>query len=333
MTCGVRASGGRTRRCFPDGLAGLLFRVIRRVFFRAGVCVCLLGLLWGCQAQPGEPGVAAKVNDRPISLKLLEFVHAQKISAPSLVPQEALENLKAAYGEALAVLIVEELVAQELAKMGLEVTDAHLRSAENALLSGYQGKAFEETLQEEGISLELWRERLRAKLAMDMFASRELRPRIAITPEEVQQYYKEHAQEFTLPDTVRFIRVESLNEEALRKALGEAVKARNPSDLLTVFTDVTMQNHAYPAAGLPKAWAEALRGLKPGQAGAIVKTGLGYQGFILLERSGARAEGPAQVYPVIEKRLSEQKLALEFSAWLRQALNGCRIEMSPGLVR
>jgi len=279
-----------------------------------------------------EPGVVALVNGKPVSLKMLEFVHGLKLYAQPVGEGEELKRLKAEYGQALAVLVVESLVAQELGRRGLEPGEADLRRAETALRDGYPGNAFEDILAEEGVDPELWRERLRARLEMDALIAQVLRPRLVITPIEVQAYYKEHAREFTQPATVKFLRVESKNAESLKKALDAAAKAKDPVDLLRVFDDVSMQTQAGTAESLPRKWREALSPLKPGQAGPVTQGGAGFQALVLLERAEPRVEGVAQVYPLVEKRLAEIKLAAEFSGWLEQALSGAVLQISPALV-
>jgi hypothetical protein len=295
-----------------------------------GLCFSLL--IGACQDEPTERGVAARVNGKPIAVRTLEFVHALSLSTLPLAPGEILDALKAEYGQALAGLVVEELVTQDLAKRGMEVTEAELKAAETTVRSGYPGRTFEDTLAEEGIDLDIWRERLKARVSLDAFAARVLRPRVRITPEEAQNYYKEHAQEFAQPATVRFVKAESSNAESLRQALDAAGKAQDPTGILDKFETVSHETQAAPEESLPKAWREALKGLKPGQAGAVVQEGSGYQAFILLERSEAKAEGLVQAYPLVEKRLAEDKMAQEFSAWLAQTLTASVIEINPGLV-
>ncbi len=305
-------------------------RGVGRVFL-AGMLIALALALGACSQEPVEKGVAAKVNGKPISVKTLEYVQALRLSSPSMIPGETLAGLQAEYGEALATLIVEELVSQELARRGIEITEAEIKNAETSLRSGYQGNAFENMLAEEGLDLALWRERLRARLVLDAFTARVLRPRVTISPEEAQQYYRAHLQEFSQPVTLKFLKVESINADALKAALEEAKKAKDPADLLMVFDDVSLQTQASPEDVLPRSWRDALKGLKPGQVGPITRGGIGYQAFILLERSEARVEGPVQVYALVEKRLLEARLAQEFSSWLSHTAASSRLEISPAL--
>uniref|UniRef100_A0A7C3W8P4 PpiC domain-containing protein n=1 Tax=Fundidesulfovibrio putealis TaxID=270496 RepID=A0A7C3W8P4_9BACT len=307
---------------------------MRRALASLLACLALAALLGACSGEPLPPGVAATVNGRPVTLAELDFVRSVKpgVAAPASAPLEGVvAALRQEYVQALSALIVEELVAQELERRGMEISDADLRNAENALRAGYPGASFESTLAEDGVEPDLWRKRLKARLALSAFQARVLRPRVSVSSEEAQQYYKEHAADFAQPATVKFLRVESKNADALRKALDAAAKAKDPADLLTVFADVTMHAQASPEEGLPRAWRAALGALKPGQPGPVGQGGVGYQAFILLERTEPKVEGLVQVYPLVEKRLAEAKLAREFAAWLDRAVAGADIALSPAL--
>jgi len=270
--------------------------------------------LAACGSEPAERGVAAKVNGRPIPVKLLEFAHSLSLSNPMIVPGDALSGLRAEYGQALAGLIAEELVSQELARRGLEVTPAEVKEAETTARAGYPGGSFEDVLAGEGLD-----------------QAEVLRPRVSISPEEAQQYYREHSLEFSRPVGVKYLKVESKTGESLGKALKEASGSSDPAGILSVFSEVAVQAQASPEEALPKPWRDMLAGLKPGQASRVGTGGLGFQAFILLERTPARTEGLVQVYQIVEKRLIEAKLKREYESWLTQALNASVIELSPGL--
>jgi len=293
---------------------------------------CAAFLLPACHADPKDQGVAARVNGRPITVRSVEFVRGLSLYSPPMKAEDALAHLKSEYGGALASLIVEELVQQELARLGMEVSDADLVTAETAARAGYAGNAFEEALAEEGIDLASWRDRLRGRLALDALAQRVLRPRVTLSPEEIQNYYKLTSKEFVQPARVKFLRVESKSQEILRSALEAASKANDPAGVLGVFDEVHVQAQAMDEETLPAQWRNALGKLKPGEACAPFQGGLGWQALILLERGEARTAGLAQVYAIVEKRLAEAKLEKEFTLWLAQAVTASSIEINPALI-
>jgi len=294
--------------------------------------LCLLVMLAACNADPPERGLAARVNGHPITLRSLEFVHDLKHFEAPPDPGNPWASLRAEYGEALASLIVSELVDQELERRGLEVNEAECTKAELTTRADYPGNTFETMLANEGIDLQMWRERLKARLTMDKFASLVLRPTVRVSFPEAQAYFKEHAKEFTQPAMLKFLRVESKTKEALTKALEAAGTAKNPADLLSVFAVAINQAMASAEERLPAAWRQALKGLAPGQSSQVLAGGQGFQAFFLEERTEPRAEGAVQAYPLVEKRLAEAKLEKVFAAWLAETLTKADILVNPGLV-
>lgn len=298
---------------------------------RLAVLLSLL-MLAACGADQLDQGLAARVNGHPITLRSLEFAHDLKHFDAPPDPGSPWASLRAEYGQALASLIVSELVAQELERRGLEVTEAECAKAELVTRADYPGNTFETMLTEEGIDLDMWRERLKAKLAKDKFSAQVLRPTVRIGFPETQAYFKEHAKEFTQPAKLKFLRVESKTREALSKALEAAATAANPTDLLSVFVAVTIQTMASAEERLPAAWRQAMKGLAPGQTSQVLPGGAGFQAFLVLERSEARVEEAALAYGLVEKRLAESKLEKIFAAWLAETMTKAEVLVNPGLV-
>ena len=136
-----------------------------------------------------QTGVIATVNGRPITLHRLEALHDIDGDADLLAHAPSLELLQQQYGDALAALIVHELVAQELEKRKLSITDEAVRAEEAAIRADYPPGEFEVMLQENAIDLDAWRERVRARLAVQLFQKSVLRPRFSVSPEEIRAEY------------------------------------------------------------------------------------------------------------------------------------------------
>lgn len=307
--------------------------VIHPSRWRAGVALlaAVLAVLAGCGRAGLEPGVAAKVNGAPIAVADLARGHDLGHYGAELGSGQAGAKLREEYGEVLAGLVVQKLVVQELARRGLDVNEAELLQAEMAVRASYPGRAFEDTLADEGLDMAFWRRRLKAGLAREKFVARVLRPAVSVSAEEVQDYFKANAREFAQPSMVRFLVLEAANRDSLTKALAQSRQAAAPEDLLTVFDDVSVQTLASPEEKLSAPWRQLLTGLAPGQASRIVQGGPGFQALLLLERNEPRAEGAVQAYPLVEKRLVEKKLDAAFARWLDDVLAKAVIEVNPAL--
>lgn len=293
----------------------------------AGGCLVTACLLTGCLGdRPEEPGVVAVVNGAPIRLAELEARHdIGRLGLPAL-DNPAVEELRAEYGVTLADLIVTRLVAQELTRLKLSPAPQELAEAEAAVRADYPGDAFERMLLEEHIDLVRWREQLAARLALERFTRDVLRPTVRVSVSEAASYYKEHIDAFTRPASVRLLVVSGRDAEAVKAALAVARKA-GPGQAAPGVAQAVL-----PEAGLPAAWRDALKGLKPGEATQPLRSGREQVGLILVERIAPAVLDPAKAYARVEAMLASEKLSKAFAAWLAETLAGSTISINRQLL-
>ncbi|MDY7000333.1 MAG: peptidylprolyl isomerase [Thermodesulfobacteriota bacterium] len=296
------------------------------------LCLALAAtMVFACTSNNEEPGVIARVNGRPIHLHQLEskydFMHLNW--AGDMNP--TVKKLKTDYGRILGDLIVQELVAQALEERGLSVEENELAQAEENVRSDYPKGAFEQVLVEEYIDLKFWREELRARLTLEKFFQEVLRPRVKLNYQEAEAYYREHISDFYLPTRVRFFLIRGPSRDLVKSAANLYREERDVEALSRKFNQVTVQELKMREDALTVSWRNALKGLSPGEAGAILTDNLGFQILILLERYPAEVLDPSRAYPLVEKVLLEQKLRREFDAWLEKELQRAAIFVSPHL--
>jgi hypothetical protein len=291
----------------------------------AAALVLVLGL-WACGRDPAdEPGVAAVVNGSPIRLAELEIRNdLGRISQP-IVDNPAVEDLRAGLGAALADAVVARLVRQELQRLGQAPTAGELEKAEAAVRADYPDEAFERMLIEEHIDVSRWREMLADRLALEKFRQDVLLPGLRVGVAEAAAYYKEHQAAFARPAMVTLRVVSGRDAEAVKAALAAARKAGQGEASLGV-------EAVMPEAGLPQAWRDALRGKKPGEATAPLAMGREHVALVLVERTPSAMPDPAKAYARVEARLTEEKLAKAFDAWLAKALAQATIRVNPRLL-
>lgn len=300
----------------------------------AFLVLALLVGLFGCtRRSQDEVGVVARVNGRPIKLELLEFqydlLHFDALSGtlPSV------GSLREAYGEILGQLIAQELVAQELATRGQEVSDEELAQAEARVRADYPDDTFEQMLAEEFLDLRMWRKQLRYVCGIEKFQRLVLRPTIHLDYREVEAYYHGHLAEFRLPDRVRLLVVRAPDRVLVEKVLALYRQQKNVSDLSEGFPGVQLREVTVPREMLTPAWADALQGNEAGGPGAILSGRAGFEGLLLLERQAAQTLDITQAYPQVEAALLEQRLQLAFDAWLGKAVDASVIMVSERLLR
>ena len=277
-------------------------------------------------------GIVARVNGSPIYLTQLEFQHdqVQADAVGSYVP--SVEKLRGEYGDILSDLIVQELVAQELKRRDMAVTDDELRKAEEAVRSDYPEGAFEKVLVEEYIDLKSWRMQLRYHLAQKKFYQLVLRPQIKIDYKEAEKYYRDHISDFYLPESLRILVVRGPSRELVEKAVEKYLLDQNQMNLTTAFGEVETREVMVREGGLSAAWRNAVTALQPGQSSNVLADKFGFEALILLERSSAKVLEPAQAYPLVEEALLESKLRSVFDQWLSEELASTKITVSEHLL-
>lgn len=282
--------------------------------------------LWACGRDAAdEPGVVAVVNGSPIRLAELEMRNdVSRINQPT-IDNPAVEDLRAGLGGALADAVVARLVRQELDRLGQAPTPEELQKAEAAVRADYPGEAFERMLLEEHIDLARWREMVADRLALEKFRQDVLLPVQRVGVSEAAAYYKEHQAAFARPAMVTLRVVSGRDAEAVKAALAAARKAGQGEGALGV-------EAVMPEAGLPQAWRDALRGKKPGEATSPLAMGREHVALVLVERTPAAMPDPAKAYARVEARLTEEKLAKAFDAWLAKALGQATIRVNARLL-
>lgn len=296
------------------------------------LCAALLSLLLsGCGQDSLPEGVVATVNDRPIMLRTLEAVHdMSSMSWSGHAP--SVEQLQAQYGNVLSDLIVQELVAQALARENIVVTDAEVAEAEAEVRADYPAGEFEKSLVEEYIDLELWRSRLRARIAMQKFMRQILRPAISIPLEEVEGYYAAHRQDYRLPRRVQFLVVAGPDKAAVDKARAMAVNGARPADVEAAQPTVTVREVKMRRDRLPALWSKELAGLAPRQASAVKQGEWGYQSFLLVGEIPEKQLELSHAYPLVERVLLERKMDEAYARWIDAELRTARIRVSTHLL-
>lgn len=297
------------------------------------LCVLLLlalAVLPACTPEQDDTGIVARVNGRPITLERLQVRYDfKKLAVASETPSVA--GLKKEYGGILADILMEELVAQDLESLDLAVTDEELQAAEDEVRADYPEGAFEAVLVEEYIDLDSWRQELRGRLTMEKFFREVLRPGITIGYQEAEAYYREHIQDFYLPEREHFYLVTSRGRDAIESALENLRKGEAIEDQPARFDRVNVRELRVRVDQLTVTWKNALKGLAPGEASSVLTAKGGYEALVYVGPIAAKVLSPTQAYPVVERELLDAKLHEAFNLWLNDALAAATISVTPHL--
>jgi peptidyl-prolyl cis-trans isomerase SurA len=251
--------------------------------------------------------VVAVVNSEPItnqevqalSLRLQRDARAQgQLANSSDTKQLALEQL-----------INEKVQIQQAASLGVVVDDAAINQAEASVASNNQltVNALRARLQQEGLSVNTFREQLRQQLLLTRVREREVDNRIRISDLEINQFLSEQilrqAAKLSLDVNLAMILIgvpENSSPDQIKvltdRAQSVASRARNGEDfaaLATSFSTSPDRGANGGAMGLrpvdryPELFVQATASLPVGGVSEIVRSGAGFHILKVLQRQSS----------------------------------------------
>jgi hypothetical protein len=284
----------------------------------------------GCAGNGEEQGVVARVNGQPVHLQELESKYDMMLTSAAVSDTPSVEKLKSDYGLVLGNIIVQILVDQELDARGLDVTREEIRAAEAEVRSDYPDQeAFEQVLVEEYIDIGVWRDELESRLAMKKFFSQVLRPRVTLDYQEAEDYYRRNIKDFYLPPRVELVVIRGPSRDVVSSAAEHYAEVRDAEKLAGRYKELTVERVKIREDRLTMDWKNAISGLKPGDIGPVLAEDRAFTCLVFLDKSPAHVLEPSRAYPIVERVLLEQKLRLEFEAWLEEELEQAVIEVNP----
>lgn len=180
---------------------------------RSGTLWTALALLWLLVAA-GPPagarivdGVVAVVNNEPITFSEYRESVAETLGIPEgdadLYLREEKDRKRILSG--LERLIETVLVRQELKRIGEPVGDKDVDRAVESVRKGnnLSEEDFRALLEQEGLSLEGYRRRLRWQLERGAIVRAKKLKDVTVTDEEVREYFKENGERFLVGAEVR----------------------------------------------------------------------------------------------------------------------------------
>lgn len=300
--------------------------IVRRAVRMAApfLLLCCL-MLPGCLESRMPEGVVAVVNNEHIYLRTVQALLDSRSAALGTLQRPSLESLKQSYGEALGSLIVHALVRQELERLHIPVSDAAVEQAVDVVRTDYGGSEnLSRFLDDESLEENEWRLLVRDHLAMLAFEKRVLLPSIQVALPEVLAYYEQHAAAFTLPE--RYAACFAAGQERISL---ETYCADFPDGRANAVEGNPVQCAEVEKEALPPVLRKEAAALKAGTCGAIRRENNMFRVFALVEALPVATASVADVYPLIENALLEQKKRDAFDIWLEGALARADVQVSP----
>ncbi len=154
-------------------------------------------VLAGCHKGP-KPGDIATVNGKGITQADVDKIYAAQLQSNQQQQQPSVEQTDSLKLNILHELIVEEIVEQRAAKLGLTATDAEVDAKLQEMKAPYTEEQFQARLRASNHTLDDVRHDLRRSLTIDKLLNKEINSKITVTDADVNTYYNAHKAEFNL---------------------------------------------------------------------------------------------------------------------------------------
>lgn len=271
--------------------------------------------------------IVAQVNGETITLlelqaRVVNFLGMFQDIKIEELPEAQLEQAKR---QVLDQMVNDILLRLEAEKYGIEVTDREIKNHIDRIISenNLSRKEFENHLQNEGLTLDVYKKQTRDSILRQRILSLMVRRKVLVTADEIQSYYDDNISQFqedkkvhlkviVMPDLESASRIRnqvSRGELSFDRAAAEFSQGPNSGqggDLGVV-----------DWKRLAPEWRQALEGLEPGdlsQAFEVRGTGAVLK---LLEMKAGGVAPLSQVEEKIREKLFNDKLDRRFDEYIK----------------
>lgn len=286
----------------------------------SGFIFLVFGLFWGaCHKQdqgPESPHPVALLNGKPISRSDFEsFVHLRQgelTQEGAGIPQSDL----------FREFVTEKLLEEEADKRGIQVSDREVWDSATSWLP------------EGGTPQPALLEHTRRFLRGQRLVSTLVRPKVTVTPSEVQEYYRSHEEEFIVDDGVRVFEIlvaEKEQAQRIRRQLRAGDRPRFESAARQYSHGVTASQGGdlgvFKRGELPQEFERVIFGLKRGQLSPVFASGRGYHIFMVIEWLPRRIQSFSEAQNSIFEKLAAQKERAVLHSLLEEIFQKASLEI------
>ena len=330
-----------------------------RLRLRAGWMVPVLAAcVFGCtdSFETGQE-VWARVNG--------EYIYredAERYYRFGLLRSLQVRTMEEAAGFKLSVLnemITNEILVQQAAKSGIEVSELNVDSRLAELRNPKEPEEFEQDLQQKGLTSADVRREVRRRLLIRELLERDVTSKIGVRENEIAEYYERNQDQFDVPETEYYLaqilvtprsdpQVHNLKNDdaasyytATQKIRALQARIRDGESFAKVAEEYSEDPSTSGAGGVlgyvrPSAFnlnpelrllKSVITSLKVGEVSRVVQTRRGYYLVKLLAKQDPGRKDPSdpETRATIEKFVRNQKEQLLKTAYLEQLRNRAEV--------
>ncbi|BHH82145.1 peptidylprolyl isomerase [Desulforhopalus sp. 52FAK] len=297
--------------------------------------------------------VVAVVNDDIITLSELEAETSSlyKALATDKSPQELIETMNEARDLALNKMIERTLMEQKANQFNVSVSEAEIDSAIERTRSkmSLSNAEFRQKLEESGLNEELYRVKLRDNILQSKILSVDVRSKIVITDEMIQEYYDQHYTSRVSDGDYYLLQIgfswdndssksgATTKDQSLKLAKRIHKLATDGQDfktLATKFSDLPSASDGgdigiFTLDEMASAMQNAVKDLQPGEISPIVELSSGYQFFKLLssdDEAKVVTSSLESSKEEIQEKLYDIKMKEAYQVWVKELKQSAYIQ-------
>ncbi len=287
--------------------------------------------------------IVAEVNDEVITLSELKSleVSMRRNDPGSLSERGGLDP-----DQLLDQLVDKKIKLQRAKELGIRVSDEAVAKAIDDICAqaGITRDVLQEKLTAEGISLSGYQEDIRDQIVMTRLINTEIRSRIVILPEELQDYYARHEERYLIVSQKRLLRIlktvppeatdaqKRLLREQMETFRTQILSGESFRTLASLHSEGPERRDGgelgyFTADELREELAEVVRQMNPGDLSPVLELG---DGLTLLMVDDARQATPPsfeEVEDKIREAVYQEKLTKRYAEWIRDLRDNAFIEI------
>jgi parvulin-like peptidyl-prolyl isomerase len=238
------------------------------------------------------------------------------------------------------------LIEQEARKAGINVLDEEVAAAISDVQKtrGMTPEGLQKALADEGISLDAYRKDIRDQIMRIRVVRRDIKSRVAVTDEEIGEYYRSHRDDYEGKESVRIRQIflslpkgsdpagkEKVREsaESIRKRIVDGESFESLSEKYSKGpTAASGGDIGYIERGVVLPEVEAVAFSLPlNQVSGVIEAGGGFHIIQVIDRRGAGLTAIESVREEIRGKIEQDKLEKKYKEWIAELRKKSHIEI------
>lgn len=279
--------------------------------------VVLAAALTGCpekKKDPIDPNTVAMVNGEIISRE--DFSHELRRNLSSVDPVEprSPEQIEPVRRALLDELIDRTLLLQAARRVNIVIPPEEIDRRVMQIGGEYPAGGLDEMLAQSGLTMADFKLKTAGLLAIEKLFDEHVYPRVAVTEEEIRQYFEENKDKFHEPEKVRVqqIVVKSIEEaRRLQQLLRQGKKFPDLARKYSLTPDAKVGGDLgfFARGQMPAEFDEVAFRLGVGQVSDVVATDYGFHLVKVLERRPAQKRELTEARKDVEEKILTLKRA------------------------